>query len=83
MPLRQRAVKEQIGEASAPPIRTVKIGGGGNIFTMGGETCLFRHEKRFENATGIGVLVTTEMVEPMWPAASSASITCATSGSGC
>jgi len=55
------AVKEQIGEASAPPIRTVKIGSADNVFTMGGETCLYRHEKRFENATGIGVLVTTEM----------------------
>ncbi|MFH7319933.1 acetyl-CoA decarbonylase/synthase complex subunit gamma [Desulfurivibrio sp. D14AmB] len=54
-------VKEQIGEASAPPIRTVKFGGGDHIFTTGGETCQFRHEKRFENPTGIAVLVTTEM----------------------
>ncbi|NTV12607.1 MAG: acetyl-CoA decarbonylase/synthase complex subunit gamma [Desulfobulbaceae bacterium] len=57
------AVKEQIGEASAPPIRTIKFGGGENVFTMGGETCLYRHEKRFENGTGIGVLVTTDMGE--------------------
>ncbi|MBU0480140.1 MAG: acetyl-CoA decarbonylase/synthase complex subunit gamma [Proteobacteria bacterium] len=56
------AVKEQIGEASAPPIRTIKFGGA-NTFTMGGETCLYRHEKRFENPTGIGVLVTTEMAD--------------------
>lgn len=54
-------VKEQIGEASAPPIRTVKFGGGEHLFTTGGETCQFRHEKRFENPTGIAVLVTTEM----------------------
>lgn len=54
-------VKEQIGEASAPPIRTVKFGAGDETFTTGGETCLFRHEKRFENPTGIGVLVTTDM----------------------
>ncbi|MGV1098921.1 acetyl-CoA decarbonylase/synthase complex subunit gamma [Thiovibrio sp. JS02] len=54
-------VKEQIGEASAPPIRTVKIGGGDSTFTTGGETCLFRHEKRFENPTGIAVLVSTGM----------------------
>ncbi|HIJ79118.1 MAG: acetyl-CoA decarbonylase/synthase complex subunit gamma [Desulfobulbaceae bacterium] len=54
-------VKEQIGEASAPPIRTVKFGAGDSAFTTGGETCLFRHEKRFENPTGIAVLVTTEM----------------------
>lgn len=60
-PYVSEAVKEQIGEASAPPIRTIKIGAGENVFTMGGETCLYRHEKRFENGTGIGVLVTTEM----------------------
>jgi acetyl-CoA decarbonylase/synthase complex subunit gamma len=56
-------VKEQIGEASAPPIRTVKIGAGDSVYTTGGETCLFRHEKRFENPTGIAVLVTTDMSE--------------------
>lgn len=56
-------VKEQIGEASAPPIRTVKFGAGDSAFTSGGETCLFRHEKRFENPTGIAVLVTTEMAD--------------------
>ena len=55
------AVKETIGEASAPPIRTIKIGSGDTAFTSGGETCLFRHEKRFENPTGIGVLLTTAM----------------------
>jgi acetyl-CoA decarbonylase/synthase, CODH/ACS complex subunit gamma len=56
-------VKEQIGEASAPPIRTIKIGSGDSAYTTGGETCLFRHEKRFENPTGIAVLVTTDMNE--------------------
>jgi acetyl-CoA decarbonylase/synthase complex subunit gamma len=54
-------VKEQIGEASAPPIRTIKLGSGDDTFTMGGETCLYRHEKRFENQTGLGVMITTEM----------------------
>lgn len=54
-------VKETIGEASAPPIRTIKIGAGDTAFTSGGETCLFRHEKRFENPTGIGVLISTAM----------------------
>lgn len=54
-------VKEQIGEASAPPIRTVKFGSTEHPFVTGGETCLFRHEKRFENPTGLAVLVTTDM----------------------
>lgn len=52
--------KETIGEASAPPIRTVKLGSGDGAFTAGGETCLFRHEKRFENPAGIAVLVSTD-----------------------
>ncbi|MDH3347031.1 MAG: acetyl-CoA decarbonylase/synthase complex subunit gamma [Desulfobulbaceae bacterium] len=52
--------KATIGEASAPPIRTIKLGSGDSQFTIGGETCLFRHEKRFENPTGIAVVVSTE-----------------------
>ena len=55
--------KETIGEASAPPIRTVKFGGGDGTISVGGETCLYRHEKRFENPTGIGVLISTDMDE--------------------
>lgn len=54
-------VKATIGEASAPPIRTIKIGTGEGAFAAGGETCLSRHEKRFEHQTGIGVLIHTEM----------------------
>lgn len=52
--------KETIGEASAPPIRTIKIGTGDAEFTSGGETCLFRHEKRFENQTGIAILMSAD-----------------------
>lgn len=55
--------KATIGEASAPPIRTIKIGAGETAFTGGGETCLYRHEKRFENTTGIAVLVKTDMAD--------------------
>ncbi len=49
--------KATIGEASAPPIRTISIGSGDSTFVSGGETCLFRHEKRFEHATGIAILM--------------------------
>ncbi|MCI5178516.1 MAG: acetyl-CoA decarbonylase/synthase complex subunit gamma [Candidatus Electrothrix sp. AW3_4] len=52
--------KATIGEASAPPIRTIKIGSGDAEFTAGGETCQFRHEKRFENQTGLAVLIRTD-----------------------
>jgi acetyl-CoA decarbonylase/synthase complex subunit gamma len=56
-------VKEKVGEASAPPIRSITLGSGDNIFEIGGETCLYRHEKRFEHPTGIAVLVRTDMDE--------------------
>ena len=54
-------VKEKIAEASAPPIRTVKLGSGEHTLAIGGETVLFRHEKRFEHPPGIGILLTTDM----------------------
>ena len=37
----------QLSEATAPPMKTVKIGAGENEFSLGGETVLFRHEKTF------------------------------------
>ena len=55
--------KTQLAEASAPPIRPVTIGTGSAAFKVGGETVMFRHEKRFENPTGIAVLVTDTMPE--------------------
>jgi len=55
--------KSQLAEASAPPIRPVTIGAGTTAFKVGGETVMFRHEKRFENPTAIAVLVTDAMPE--------------------
>ena len=55
--------KIQLAEASAPPIRPVIIGTGANAFKIGGETVMFRHEKKFENPTGVAVLVTDTMPE--------------------
>ncbi len=54
-------VKEQLSEASAPPIRPVKIGAGVRAFTTGGETVMFRHEKTFYNPTAIGALVRSDI----------------------
>ena len=34
-----------LSEATAPPMKTIKIGTGDGEFTLGGETVLFRHEK--------------------------------------
>jgi len=49
--------REQLAEASAPPIRPVAIGAGARAFTIGGETVMFRHEKTFYNPTGIAAVV--------------------------
>jgi len=53
--------KAELSEASAPPIRPVKIGAGNETITVGGETVLFRHEKTFVNPVGIAVLVNDTM----------------------
>jgi acetyl-CoA decarbonylase/synthase, CODH/ACS complex subunit gamma len=45
--------KEQLAEASAPPIRPVGIGSGDRALKIGGETVLFRHEKTFCNPCGL------------------------------
>jgi acetyl-CoA decarbonylase/synthase complex subunit gamma len=55
--------KAALEEASAPPIRPVTIGSGEKALKIGGETVMFRHEKRFVSPTGIAVLVTDRMTE--------------------
>jgi len=49
--------KEKLASASAPPIRTVQIGVDAAAVKVGGETVLFRHEKTFNNPTGLGCLI--------------------------
>ncbi|MHB8858065.1 MAG: acetyl-CoA decarbonylase/synthase complex subunit gamma [Thermoleophilia bacterium] len=55
--------KAALGEASAPPVRKVTVGSGDMAVTVGEETVLYRHEKRFEHLPGLGVLITDEMDE--------------------
>jgi acetyl-CoA decarbonylase/synthase complex subunit gamma len=50
-----------LSEASAPPILPVTIGVGDRALKIGGETVMFRHEKRFENPTGIAIAVSDTM----------------------
>lgn len=45
----------QLSEATAPPMKTVKIGVGENEFSLGGETVLFRHEKTYVSKTRYAV----------------------------
>ncbi len=56
--------KASLEEASAPPIRPVTIGIGDRALKVGGETVMFRHEKRFENPPGLAILITDTMEEP-------------------
>ena len=53
--------KTKLEAASAPPIRPVVIGSGENKIKVGGETVLFRHEKRFENKPGLAILISDNM----------------------
>lgn len=53
--------KEQLAEASAPPIRPVKIGKGVRAFTTGGETVQYRHEKTFYNQTTLAAMVGSDI----------------------
>lgn len=53
--------KEKLQAASAPPIRLVTIGVGDTALKVGGETVMFRHEKRFENPPGIAILIKDTM----------------------
>ena len=55
--------KAKLEEASAPPIRLVTIGVGDRALKVGGETVMFRHEKRFENPPGFAILITDTMAE--------------------
>lgn len=53
--------REQLAEASAPPIRPVAIGAGTRAFKVGGETVMFRHEKTFFNPTALAAMVSSDM----------------------
>ena len=55
--------KEKLAEASAPPIAAVTIGTGDRAVKVGGETVMFRHEKRFENPPGLAILISDTMDE--------------------
>ncbi|MEJ2092069.1 MAG: acetyl-CoA decarbonylase/synthase complex subunit gamma [Syntrophobacterales bacterium] len=54
-------VKEKLAEASAPPIRPIKLGPSDAVKTIGGETVQFRHEKTFFSPTLIAGMLTTAM----------------------
>ncbi len=55
--------KVKLSEASAPPIRPITLGTGARTLKVGGETVLFRHEKRFENPPGLAILISDNLPE--------------------
>ncbi len=52
-----------LSEATAPPMKTIKVGKGENEFTLGGETVLERHEKTFVSKTRYAVALCNCMDE--------------------
>lgn len=49
--------KNEMADASTPPMQRVKIGTGENEFVMGRETVMFRHEEKFHHPTGIALRI--------------------------
>ncbi|WP_425060559.1 Corrinoid/iron-sulfur protein large subunit [Sporomusa carbonis] len=56
-PHASEAAKEALGAATAPPVRTVKVGVGEQEIVMGDETVLFRHDKTFYHPTAFAIQV--------------------------
>lgn len=51
------AAKETLGAATAPPVRTVKVGVGEQEVVMGDETVLFRHDKTFYHPSAFAIQI--------------------------
>ena len=51
----------QLSEATAPPMKTIKVGTGDSEYTLGGETVLYRHEKTFVSKTRYAASLDTRM----------------------
>ncbi|MDP2279372.1 MAG: acetyl-CoA decarbonylase/synthase complex subunit gamma, partial [Nitrospirota bacterium] len=55
--------KKILGEASAPPIRSITIGSGDRAVKIGEETVLFRHDKKFVNPCALAVEIKDTLSE--------------------
>ena len=49
--------EQALSEASAPPMKLIKIGSEGKQFELGQETVMFRHEEKFHRHSGIAVRI--------------------------
>ena len=54
---------QKLSEATAPPMKTLKVGAGDSEYTLGGETVLFRHEKTLVNKNRYAVAFCDHMNE--------------------
>ena len=59
--------KAQLSEATAPPMKAIKVGAGENEHSLGGETVLFRHDKTFVSRNLFAVNVCEGCVAGMLP----------------
>ena len=50
-----------LSEATAPPMKSIKVGTGEAEYTLGGETVLFRHEKTYFSKPRFAVRITPDM----------------------
>lgn len=50
-----------LSEATAPPMKSIKVGTGDAEYTLGGETVLFRHEKTYVSKPRFAVRITSDM----------------------
>ena len=50
-----------LSEATAPPMKSIKVGTGDAEYTLGGETVLFRHEKTYVSKPRFAVRITPDM----------------------
>ena len=50
-----------LSEATAPPMKSIKVGTGEAEYTLGGETVLFRHEKTYVSKPRFAVCITPDM----------------------
>ncbi|MFQ6066968.1 MAG: acetyl-CoA decarbonylase/synthase complex subunit gamma [bacterium] len=55
--------KAALAEASAPPMKLVKIGRNSHELLIGQETVLFRHQEKFHHPTAIAVKVKDDLTE--------------------
>ncbi|MDR1580014.1 MAG: acetyl-CoA decarbonylase/synthase complex subunit gamma [Synergistaceae bacterium] len=56
-----------IGAATAPPMKSLKIGAGERAYQLGGETVLFRHDKTFVSKCLYGVAVKPQDADKVLP----------------